>query len=162
MRLLLLLAALAAACAKPPASAPVSFSPADGSFEALAPGHWRVDQEAGLTRKAAFFGPPDGPRAFSEMIRVALHPAQDPEAFRAARAPGGPPLTETSAGGAKAWQFVREDAVPDPHAPTRRMVTRTVLIPSPRGLFALEHSWPAESRPGPAFDEFLASFRAKP
>lgn len=162
MRLLLLLAALAAACAKPPASAPAAFSPADGSFEAVAPGNWRVDQEPGLTRKAAFFGPPDGPRAFSEMIRVALHPAQEPEAFRAARSPGGPPLTETSAGGAKAWQFTREDEVPDPHGPARRMVTRTVLVPSPRGLFAVEHSWPADGRPGPAFDEFLASFRAKP
>lgn len=162
MRRLFLLVTLAAACGKTPASAPVDFRPADGSFTARAPGDWRVDQEPGLTRKAAFFGPPAGPQAFSEMIRVALHPAQEAEAFRVSRAPGGPPLTPTSVGGTQAWQFTREEVVPDPHAASRRVVTRTVLVPSPRGLFALEHSWPAGTQPSPVFDEFLASFRAQP
>lgn len=162
MKRLLLLAALGAACAKSPASAPVEFRPADGSFAVRAPGHWRVDQTAGLTRKAVFYGPPDGKRPYSEMIRVALHPAQTPEAYRASHAAGAAPLTETAVGEAEAWEYRVVSEVPDPHGPTRRVVTRTVLVSAPGGLYALEHAWPADAEPGEAFEEFLASFRPKP
>lgn len=162
MKRLLLLVALGGACAKPPASAPVEFSPADGSFTARAPGHWRVDQTPGVTRKAVFYGPPEGARPYSEMIRVALHPAQTPQAYRGAHAASAPPLNETTAGQTKAWEYRDEAEVPDPHGPTRRVITRTVLVPSTGGLYALEHSWPAGAEPGKAFDEFLASFRPKP
>lgn len=162
MRRLLLLALLAVACTRPSPDGSAEYRPEDESFTATLPGGWKVDDSPGETRKAAFFGPPSGPGAFTEMIRVSLHPATTPEAYRAAR-PGLPtPLRETAAGGAKAWEFLSDSEFPDPHGGTRKLSSRVVTVPTPRGLFVLEHAWPAGAPSGrPAFDELLRTFKPK-
>jgi hypothetical protein len=152
----------AAACSRPAPDAPAEYRPADDAFSASLPGGWKVDDSPGETRKAAFFGPPGGPGAFTEMIRVSLLPETTPEAYRAGR-PGLPtPLRETAAGGAKAWEFLSESESPDPHGGSRKSSSRAVLIPSPGGLYVLEHSWPAGSpSSAAAFEEFLRTFKPK-
>lgn len=159
---LLMIAVLAAACSRPAPDAPAEYRPADDSFSASLPGGWKVDDSPGETRKAAFFGPPAGPGAFSEMIRVSLQPATTPEAYRASR-PGLPtPLRETSAGGAKAWEFLSDSEFRDPHAGIKKLSSRVVLVPAPGGLFVLEHTWPAGAPSGrEAFEELLRTFKPK-
>lgn len=162
MRLILIAALAASACSRPAPDAPAEYRPADDSFSATLPGGWKVDDSPAETRKAAFFGPPSGRGAFTEMIRVSLYPATTPEAYRAAR-PGLPtPLTETSAGGAKAWEFLSDSEFPDPHGGVKKLSSRVVAVPTPRGLFVLEHTWPAGEPSGrPAFEELLRTFKPK-
>ena len=159
---LILIAVLAAACSRPAPDAAADYRPDDDSFSAALPGGWKVDDSPSETRKAAFFGPPSGPAAFTEMIRVSLHPATTPEAYRAAR-PGPPtPLKETSAGGAKAWEFLSDSELPDPHGGVKKLSSRIVTLPTPRGLFVLEHTWPAGAPSGrEAFEELLRTFKPK-
>ena len=157
-----MIAALAAACSRPAPQAPAQYRPVDESFSAALPGDWKVDDSPSQTRKAAFFGPAAGPGAFAEMIRVSLHPATTPEAARAAR-PGLPtPLRESEVGGAKAWEFFVDSEFPDPHGPLKRVSTRVVMLPTARGLFVLEHAWPA-GKPSsrPVFEELLRTFKPK-
>jgi hypothetical protein len=159
-----MIAALAVlACSRPAANAPAEYRPADDSFSATLPGGWKVDDSPGETRKAAFFGPPAGPGAFAEMIRVSLYPATTPEAYRAAR-PGLPtPLNEVSVGGAKAWEFMSDSEFRDVHSGVRKLSSRVVSITTPQGLFVLEHTWPAGAPAGrEAFEELLRTFKPKP
>lgn len=163
MRLLLIALLAAAACTRPSPDASAEYRPEDASFTASLPGGWKVDDSPGETRKAAFFGPPAGPGAFTEMIRVSLHPETTSEAYRASR-PGLPtPLKETSAGGAKAWEFLNDSETRDPHAGSKKLTSRSVVVPTPRGLFVLEHTWPTGAPSGrEAFEELLRTFAPKP
>lgn len=163
MKLFVLAVLAAAACTRPAPDAPAEYRSADESFSASLPGGWKVDDTPGETRQAAFFGPPAGPAAFTEMIRVSLHPETTPEAYRASR-PGLPtPLTQTAAGGAKAWEFRTDYELRDPHAGIKKMSSRVAAVPTPRGLFVLEHSWPSGAPAGrEAFEELLRTFKPKP
>ncbi|MDP3544109.1 MAG: hypothetical protein Q8T11_16705 [Elusimicrobiota bacterium] len=163
MKRLLLIALAAAACSRPAPDAPADYRPDDESFSATLPGGWKVDDSPAETRKASFFGPPAGPAAFSEMIRVSLHPGTTPEAYRASRQGLPSPLKETEAGGAKAWEFLSDAEFRDPHAGVKKLSSRFVAIPTPKGLYVLEHSWPAGASAGrEAFEELLRTFKPKP
>lgn len=157
MRAWILVALAAAACARTSApGAPVDYSPADGSFSAALPGGWKVDDAAGETRKAAFFGPG------GEMIRISLHPGRTPEAYRASLGGLPTPLSETSVGGAKAFELLAATEFRDPHAGVQKTSLRAVLLPSPRGLWALEHVWPSGAPPSKAvFEDVLRTFKPK-
>ncbi len=100
----------------------------------------RAPRSVGAGR-GVFFGPPDGPRPFSEMIRVSRRPGDSPESHRASH--------------------VAVEVFMDPHRGRRTVYVRTVLIPSRGGVFALEHEWPEGASPSRAvFDGVLSSFRA--
>ena len=162
MKRLLIIALAAAACSRPGPNAPAEYRPADGSFSASLPGGWKVDDSLGETRKAAFFGPPSGPGAWTEMIRVSLYPATTPQAYRATR-PGLPtPLQETAAGGAKALEFLSNSEFRDPHAGVKKLSSRVVMLPTAQGLFVLEHAWP-DGAPASreAFAGLLSTFKPK-
>jgi len=163
MRIFLIAALAAAACSRPAPNAPAEYRPADESFSAAMPGGWKVDDSPGETRKAAFFGPPSGPGAFTEMIRVSLHPATTPEAYRASR-PGLPtPLQPAVVGGAKASEFLIDSEFRDPHAGVKKLSSRVVAVPTEKGLFVLEYTWPAGAPAGrEAFEELLRTFQPKP
>lgn len=159
---LLLIAVLAAACSRPAPNAPSEYRPADDSFSAALPGGWKVDDSPAEMRKAAFFGPPSGPGAWAEMIRVSLYPTTTPQAYRAGQ-PGLPtPLQETSAGGTKAWEFLNDSEFRDPHSGVKKLSSRVVVLPTPQGLFVLDHTWPAGAPAGrEAFAELLRTFKPK-
>ncbi|MDD5302524.1 MAG: hypothetical protein PHS14_05375 [Elusimicrobia bacterium] len=160
MKPILIALLAAAACSRPAPNAPAEYRPADDSFSATLPGGWKVDDSPAETRKAAFFGPPAGPGAFTEMIRVSLYPATTPEAYRAKQSGLPTPLRETAAGGAKAWEFLIDSEFRDPHAGVKKLSSRVVALPTPRGLFVLEHTWPAGEPSGrEAFEELLRTFK---
>lgn len=162
MRRILLIAALAAACSRPAPNAPAEYLPPDESFTATMPGGWKVDDSPSETRKASFFGPPTGPGAWTGMIRVSLYPGKSPEEYRASRPGPAAPLQESAAGGAKAWTLLSESEFHDPHAGVRKLSSRSVLVQTPRGLFVLEHTWPAGAPVGAeAFEELVRTFKPK-
>lgn len=162
MRRLLFIALAAAACSRPGPNAPASYRPADDSFSATLPGRWKVDDAPDESRKAAFFGPPSGPGAWTALIRVSLYPGKSPEEYRASR-PGLPtPLQETKAGGAKAWEFLSDSEFRDAHAGVQKRSSRFVLLTTGQGLFVFEHAWPAGAPAGgEAFEALLRTFRPK-
>lgn len=163
MRLLMIAALAAAACSRPSPYAPAEYRPADDSFSATLPGGWKVDDSPGETRQAAFFGPPSGPGAFTEMIRVSLHPATTAEAYRARQQGLPTPLNEIAVGGAKAVEFLNDSEFRDPHSGVKKLSSRVVALPTPRGLYVLEHSWPAGApSSSAAFEELLRTFKPKP
>ncbi|MBI3566176.1 MAG: hypothetical protein HY079_13345 [Elusimicrobia bacterium] len=169
MRLLVaLLLLLPAACRKAPApapSAPVDYRPADGSFSARVPGDWRVEDAPGESRKAAFFGPPAGPAPFSDLMGVYYHAAAEPgtaaRAYVASQTGHGPGLTPplgVSPAAGLDDSFTR--AAPAGHGgPGPSVVTRVVAVPVSGGFYTLEHTWPADRAPDPAFEELLRSFK---
>lgn len=168
MRLLttLLLLLASAACRKAPApSAPVEYRPADGGFSARVPGDWRVEDAPGESRKAAFFGPPTGPAPFSDLMGVYYHAAADPataaRAYVASQTGHGPGLTPPLGVSPDAGlddSFTR--AAPAGHGdPGSSVTTRVVAVPATGGFYTLEHSWPADRAPDPAFEELLRSFK---
>lgn len=162
MKRLMIAVLLAAACARTDPNGPALYVSRDDAFSATLPGGWRVDDSPGETRKAAFFGPPAGERPFAEMIRVSLRPGATPEGYRGSVQGLPTPLAETSAGGAKAWEFLSTYEFHDPHAGIKKFATRAVLVPSSAGLYVLEHSWPAGTDGSrAAFDALLASFKPK-
>ena len=145
MRAVLLAAvALLAACGKeppkaPPAAAEVVFTAKDGSFSARLPAAWRVDETRLEGSGAAFFGPPDGPRPYSQMITVS---------FKASTAP--PPV----------GVITDELTLPGPKGALVRLTVRRAAAPAPGGYYALEYSVPAGDEPLPAWDAFRAGFKA--
>jgi len=161
MKLVLLLALLVLpACKRPPAASggAIEYRAPDGSFTASLPPDWKADEAPGETRKAVFFGPPDGAQPFTQMMGVYFHAAPEPAA--AARAhlaseTGAAPAP--AAGGA--LETVVEREVPDPHRGPRRTVTRTVAVPSAGGFFTLVHVYPAGSRAAASFDTLVSSFK---
>lgn len=169
--LLALLLLLPAACRKAPApaaSGPVEYRPADAGFSARVPGDWRVEDAPGESRKAAFFGPPTGPAPFSDLMGVYFHRAADPKAearaYVASQTGHGPGLTPPLGVSPSAGlddSFTRE--APGPHGRAAPSVTtRVVAVPVPGGFYTLEHTWPADRAPDPAFEELLSSFRPAP
>ncbi|UPT75086.1 MAG: hypothetical protein M0D55_05070 [Elusimicrobiota bacterium] len=155
MRTIALAVLLFAACSRP-SGGPVVYSAPDGSFSAALPGGWKVDDMPGESRKAAFFGPG------AEMIRVALHANATPESYRASRGGLPTPLVDSEAGRAKAREFLVDTEFPDPHSGPKRFSSRVVLLPTPGGLFVLEHAWPAGTPGSKAvFDDVLRTFKPK-
>lgn len=163
---------LAAACSRPspePAGS-VEYSPPDGSFTARLPGGWKADDAPGKTRKAAFFGPPDGRKPFSELIAVRFFPAggryKDPRAYAAAQAAFGkpaPPPREIEVGATRGLELRTESVFSDVHSGPQALVTRSVLLPAGGGFYALEHTYPAAGPSSAAiFEDVLRSFRPRP
>lgn len=164
MRTLLFVAlAAAAACSKPPApGAPADYRARDGSFSAAVPGNWRVDDSPADEPGAAFFGPPEGPAPYSQMMSVTFHRAADgPSAARLFVASelqqGVGPLPAPGKDGALDETFDR--TVPDVHRGPQRVTTRVVAVPAPGGFYSLEYSRPAGTSASPVFDGLLRTFK---
>ena len=144
MRFLLLTAVLlATACRRAPApGAAIEYRAPDGSFTAKLPSNWKADEAPGETRKAAFFGPPDGAEPYSQMMGVYFHAAAKPEG----------PLDSTA-----------ETVQPNPHGGSETVITRTVAVPAAGGYFTLVQMYPAGSEPSASFAELVSTFKpAKP
>lgn len=162
MRLFLLIALAATACSRPTPNAPAQYRSLDDSFTASLPGGWKVDDSPDTTRKASFFGPPNGPGVFAQSIRVSLYPATTPDAYRAARAGFPTPPKETAVGDAKAHEFLSHSEFRDPHAGVTKLSARVVMLPTSRGLFVLEHTWPAGGAADrETFENLLRTFKPK-
>jgi hypothetical protein len=170
MRILaaVLAASLVAACSRSapaPGGAVLEYAAPDGSFTSRLPGGWKVDDAPGVNRKAAFFGPPDGAKPFSQLIAVSFYPAsgryKDAGEYLAAQAALGraEPAREVSAGGGKATEMILRAKFTDPHSGVQPLVTRVVAVPADGGFFALEHTWPDGETPSAAFDGVLAAFK---
>jgi hypothetical protein len=152
----------AIACSKPAdPNAPVAFRPADGSFSARAPARWKVNDAPGENRKAAFFGPPDGAKPFSQLMGVYFHPAAEPEKAARAylRSAVGTEPQPVKAAELSGLEATVSRAVSDIHQGEQRETTRTAVFPVQGGFYSLEHTWPAGGAPDPAFDELLRTFR---
>ncbi|OGS41144.1 MAG: hypothetical protein A2506_02045 [Elusimicrobia bacterium RIFOXYD12_FULL_66_9] len=155
-----------AACSRPASpGASVDYSAPDGSFVASLPGGWKVDDAAGEHRKAAFFGPPDGGKPFSELISVSFYPAggrypsiDDYIAAQAALGRAMPPR-DVQVGGVRGVELTVRTVFPDVHSGPQPLVTRALAVPAVKGFFALEHTWPEGAAPSAAFDELLGSFK---
>ena len=169
-RFVVMLLLCASACSRPapaPVSSdgPISYAAPDESFTASLPGGWKVDDSPGEHRKAAFFGPPDGPKPFAELIAVSWYRAgdryQNVDDYLAAQAALGraEPAREVSAGGVKGRELTVRSVFPDVHSGPQPVVTRVVAVPSGAGFFALEHTWPDGAAPSPAFERLLETFK---
>lgn len=164
-RILCLAVLLAAACGRAPApGAPTDYRAPDGSFSARLPSDWKVDDAAGETRKAAFFGPPSGAKPYSELMGVYFHAGADPEAARAylaSEAPTGTPFAPrpVPVGAGTGLELVSSRTMPDVHSGPQRVTTRLVEVAVPGGFYSLEHTWPEGARPSAAFDELLRTFK---
>lgn len=167
-RLAAVLLMCAAACSKPapvPGGAPAEYVAPDKSFTASLPGGWKVDDAPGEHRKAAFFGPPDGKKPFSELISVSFYPAggryQDIEEYVAAQSALGQalPPREASVGGVRGVELTVRSVFRDVHSGPQPLVTRALAVPAAKGFFTLEHTWPEGAAPSPAFDDLLRSFK---
>ena len=160
MKLVLLLSLLLSpACRRPAASGgTVEYRAPDGSFTARLPPNWKADEAPGETRKAVFFGPPDGAQPFSQMMGVYFHAAPDPAASARAFLSSETGAAPAPAAG-EALETVVEREVPDPHRGAQRTVTRTVAVPSAGGFFTLVHVYPAGSRASASFDELVSTFK---
>jgi hypothetical protein len=162
---------LAAACSKPapfPGSASAEYSAPDGSFTARLPGGWKVDDSPGRYRKAAFFGPPDGAKPFSELIAVSFYPAggryRGPDDYIAGQAALGKagPSKPVTVGDALGVEVTVATTFPDPHAGPRPLITRALAVPAAGGFFALEDTRPEDLPASKEFDELLGSFKPGP
>ncbi len=167
IRLLAVVLLLSACGSKPADKGPVDYSAPGGAFRATLPGNWRADEARVSDRLSAFFGPPDGPRPYSQSMAVYFHPASDPQtAARLYLASGdlsGPPTPITVGGlpGLEATSSGRERGLETKSTPT---TTRTVVAWTEGGFYCLEQIRPTDDPPSPAFDEMLKTFRpgAKP
>ena len=163
-RVLLAAALLACACGRSgsKAGSAVDYRPPDGSFRARLPSNWKADESPGETRKAAFFGPPDGAKPYSELMGVYFHAAADPEA--AARTylsiAGVGPATprEIAVGSRRGLEIDGTRTMPAVELAPQTVSVRTVAVPVAGGFFTLEHTWPAGTTAAPAFDELLRTF----
>ena len=158
----------AAGCSKPappPGGAPVVYTAPDGSFSATLPGGWRMDDAPGKYRKAAFFGPPDGKKPFSELIAVSFYPAggryKGVEDYIAAQSALGraDPTREVPVGGVRSVELIVRTVFQDVHTGSQPQVTRVLAVPAAAGFFALEHTWPDGAAPSTAFDNMVTSFK---
>lgn len=157
MRRLLLLAALGlSACARPAPDAPASYAPADGSFTVSLPGGWRVDETRRGSRRAAFYGPPARP---TQVISVRFEEKGTPEQQVSAALASSPALRPAMPEG-PGRDALMERPVPNAHGGPPREKLRVVAREAPGGgVWVLEHAWPLDEAPSPAFEAFLASFR---
>jgi hypothetical protein len=158
--------AAAAACRKPaaPTSGSADYSAPDGSFSARLPGDWKGDDSPAESRKAAFFGPPAGKNAFSNLMGVYYHAAADPAAaarsYVSAQTGRGPGLGRSLSGEAGALDAEYSRSVADLHSGKETTETvRVVAVVVPGGFYSLEHTWPSDQAPDPAFDELVRTFR---
>lgn len=155
-RLLLLASLLACACARPSPDAPVSYRPADGAFSASLPGGWRVDETRRGSRRAAFYGPPAKP---TQVIAVRFEEQGPPEAHVGAALAASPtPVPRAPSGPGR--DAVMERARLNTHGGPAREKLRVVALEAPGGgTWVLEHAWPLDEAPSPAFESFVSSFR---
>lgn len=152
---------LAAACGRP--AGPVEYGSPELGFTAAAPASWKADESQPAPRRAAFYGPPAGPRPFAESIVVSFQPAggrwPGPAAYLAAasRVPGAPPLPPPAP---DAREAAFERATPSMHGKSLVERVRLVAVEAGNGFFVLEHAYPAEGyAPGPEFEAFRTSFK---
>lgn len=167
----LLLAALLAGCSRAPDEAPGTAAYEAPGFAAQAPSAWRVQEADGGAHRASFFGPSEGPSAFSEAIVVYRHgpgssmPTMD--AFVAAKSLEGPPSppVKTSVAGRPALDVRYASVLTGPHLPEgrRAMLHHAVLVADGDGYWALVHSWPGTVKPSEGiFKDFVDAFRPVP
>lgn len=155
-RLPLLLALALAACGRPAPDAPAAYAPADGSFTVSLPGGWRVDETRRGSRRAAFYGPPAKP---TQVIAVSFEEKGAPEQHVAAALASSPGLRPLPPGG-PGRDAVMERPRPNAHGGPAREKLRVVALDAPGGgVWVLEHAWPLDEAPSPAFEAFLGSFR---
>ncbi|MFA6093623.1 MAG: hypothetical protein WCU88_10795 [Elusimicrobiota bacterium] len=165
-RFLLLSLLLITACGRP--SAPGSatdYRAPDNSFSARLPSDWKVDETPMETRIASFFGPATGADPFSQRIGADFHPSPKAESamrahlasYSSAQAPFVAQEVRVGERTGIGYSFSR--AIRGPRSGLRRMNTRLVEFAVPDGFYSLEHTWPAEAEPSPAFEEFLLSFK---
>jgi hypothetical protein len=163
---ILLAAVLAlAACSRQSApGASATYRAADGSFSVAMPGDWKVDESQSGARRAAFYGPPGGARPFSQVIAVSFHAAGAGGGTGAAYVAqqtvtlSGPPRPAPPPG---ATDVTTERAVPSTHGGPSRENLRVVAVDAAGGFFILEHAWPLDAAPDPAFEAFRASFKPR-
>jgi hypothetical protein len=151
---------LAASCGRQDSGpATVAYSPPDASFHARLPADWKADESLGETRKAAFFGPPDGAKPYSQLMGVYFHAAPDPEsAARAYLAGSGPPAREIMVGSRRGLEVVSTRTEPAVEMGPQTVQIRSIAVPVAGGFFILEHTWPVGAAPSPAFDELVKTF----
>ena len=167
----LLALVLAAACGRAP-QAPggvMEYRAQDGLFTARIPGNWKVDEARHETAGAGFFGPPDGPKAFSQSIGVEYQAAQDPETEAResleieSSLNSGPRPPRVAARYADPKKMPLEATVTqdiqDIHLGRRRVTTQMVAVPVPGGFFLLSSRRPAGDPPSAVFEEFRRSFK---
>lgn len=166
LRFAAVLLLLGAACSRPsaPDGASREYAARDGSFAAKLPEGWKVDEAPGENRKAAFFGPPDGAKPFSQLIAVSFYSAggryKNVDEYMAAQSALGraePP--HAAAAGARGVERLVHTVFQDIHSGSQPLTTRIVAIPAAGGFYALEHTWPDGTAPSPAFEELLSSFK---
>lgn len=165
-RLLALAVLSLAACSRHAApGAPAVYRAADGSFSVAMPGDWKVDETPSGARRAAFYGPSDGARSFSQVIAVSFHEASADAGSGAAYVArqsvplSGPPRPTPPPG---AMDITTERAVPSTHGGPSRENLRVVAVDVTGGFFVLEHAWPLDAEPHPAFEAVRASFQPRP
>lgn len=162
------LAATATGCRKaPPATGPVEYRAADGSFTARLPGDWKADDSPGESRKIAIFGPPSGKNPFSDLMGVYYHASADPasaaRSYVASQTGQGPGLGPTLGGEAAALDSQGDRSVHDLHSGRDlKETTRIVAVLAPGGFYSLEHTWPSDQAPDAAFDELVRTFKPGP
>ncbi len=134
-------------------------------FSARLPSDWKVDDASTEGKKAAFFGPPIGPKPFSQLIGVYYHIDGTPErlrAYLAAEIRPGESFTphETVIGQKTGLEITTSRFVLNIHSKPQLVSKRVVVVPTVHGFYSLEHTWPIDSAPTSAFEEFLRSFKS--
>jgi hypothetical protein len=167
---LLVAAVLLAGCSRAPApraDGAVEYSAPDGSFTALLPGGWKVDESPTESKRVAFFGPPDGATPFSDMIRVVYYPSngrfKNADEYLANESLVGlaEPTHAATVAGLPAVERIVRSMSPGVHRAPQPLINRMLAVTVPGGFFALEHTYPESSKPSPAFEALLASFKPR-
>ncbi len=161
-RLLLLAAVLSVSQLFASDSAPVVCAPRTAPSRRPCPAAGGCDDAARGARRVTFFGPPGGDKPFSQLIAVSFYAKDGPwrsaSAYVASQALSlsGPPRPLPPPG---ALEATYERPRPNIHGGPRSENGRVVALETPDGFYALEHAWPLDAAPDPAFDAFRASFK---
>ncbi len=164
---------LLSACGRsgPARDGSVAYRSPDGRFSARLPGDWRADEGKDPVRLAAFFGPPGGPKPYSQSIAVYFHPAADPDfaarlylASNAGSPDAGParPPRQIAVGALTGLELDGRQKNPGLETAPEDTIMRTVVAAVPGGFYALEQSRPAGAPETSAFDEMLKTFAPTP
>ena len=164
----LLAVVFAVACGRAP-RAPgdaMEYRAKDGLFTARIPGNWRLDESPSDSPGADFFGPPDGPKPFSQSIGVEYRAARDPQAearrfLDAESSPGDAesPHRIVMGGGEGPLEATFTQEISDIHLGRRRATTQLIAVPVTGGFFLLSNRRPAGDPPSAVFEEFRRSFK---
>lgn len=165
---------LPAACRKKPAPlldpGDALYQSASGDVRLEIPKGWRVMENQGGGQRVTFFGPPDGPKAYSVSIGVYFYGPGSSfaslEDYARAQALSGresTPLKAFDWKGQAAQELTVSRMAPSLHRvkPAEARADRYVLIPSGGGFYALDYSAPKDSaaEQAPVFERVLQSLQ---